>query len=215
MQEGTGWESLYPQLLQAGVTDGRVLEAMAAIPRDYFVAPHHAAEAYADRALPIECGQTISQPIVVGLMTQALSLSGQEKVLEIGTGSGYQAAVLSGLCRRLYSVERHRTLHNTATARFQALRLRNIATLLGDGWRGWPEQAPFDRIIVTAAADEIPEALTNQLTVGGIMVIPVGEQYEDQQMLRVYRSEEGLHVETLFPVRFVPMVHGLAPGGRY
>lgn len=210
-----GWDTLYPQLLAAGVSDARVLEAMASIPRESFLAPHQYGEAYTDRALPIACGQTISQPIVVGLMTQALMLTGQEKVLEVGTGSGYQAAILSRLCRRLYSLERHRDLHTTATARFQDLRLRNITTLLGDGWRGWPEQGPFDRIIVTAAADEIPQTLTEQLTVGGIMVIPVGEQYQDQQMLRIYRSEQGFHVEELFPVRFVPMVRGLATGGRY
>lgn len=215
MMAQAGWDSLYPQLVQAGISDPRVLEVMASIPREAFIEPHLHGEAYTDRALPIACGQTISQPVVVGLMTQALALTGVEKVLEIGTGSGYQAAILSRLCRRLYTLERHRDLHTAATALFQSLRLRNITTLLGDGWKGWPEQGPFDRIIVTAAADEIPMALADQLSLGGIMVIPVGEQYHDQQMLRIYRSEDGFHVEEMFPVRFVPMVRGLAMPGRY
>lgn len=202
-------------LQAAGVTDSQVLAAMEAIPREAFVAPSHQGDAYSDRALPIACGQTISQPVVVGLMTQALTVEPNHKVLEIGTGSGYQAAVLSRLCRRLYSIERHRELHSTATRRFETLRLRNITTVLGDGWKGWPEQGPFDRIIVTAAADEIPQALVDQLAEGGVMVIPVGAQYQGQEILRVFRQPDGVFYESLFPVRFVPMVRGLAAGARW
>lgn len=203
------------QLQQAGVSDPVVLAAMEAIPREQFVSPSMLSSAYEDRALPIACGQTISQPPVVGLMTQALEVDRTHKVLEIGTGSGYQAAVLSRLCRRLYSVERHRDLQKTAEVRFADLRLRNITTLHGDGWRGWPEQGPFDRIIVTAAAEEVPQALVDQLAIGGVMVLPVGAQYQDQQMIRLIRDEQTIHTEVLFPVRFVPMVHGLAAGSRY
>jgi protein-L-isoaspartate(D-aspartate) O-methyltransferase len=188
---------------------------MEAIPREAFVPPGQQPEAYSDRALPIACGQTISQPVVVGLMTQALSVEKTHKVLEVGTGSGYQAAILSRLCRRLYSIERHRELHSSASQRFEALRLRNITTLLGDGWKGWAEQGPFDRIIVTAAADEIPQTLVDQLSVGGVMVAPIGEQYQDQEVLRIVRQEDGVFYDSLFPVRFVPMVRGLAAGARW
>jgi protein-L-isoaspartate(D-aspartate) O-methyltransferase len=207
--------SFLHHLQAAGVTDPQVLAAMEAIPREAFVPPGQQPEAYSDRALPIACGQTISQPVVVGLMTQALSVEKTHKVLEVGTGSGYQAAILSRLCRRLYSIERHRELHSSASQRFEALRLRNITTLLGDGWKGWAEQGPFDRIIVTAAADEIPQTLVDQLSIGGVMVAPIGEQYQDQEVLRIVRQEDGVFYDSLFPVRFVPMVRGLAAGARW
>lgn len=214
MSEDARWARLIMDLRQAGVTDLRVLEALERVPRDAFVEPSLLGDAFDNRALPIGCGQTISQPLVVGLMTQALEVGDRMKVLEIGTGSGYQASVLSRLCRRVYSIERHRDLLLTAQQRFSALGIHNVTTLLGDGWKGWPEQAPFDRIIVTAAAAEIPDALKDQLAVGGIMVIPVGAEYETQELLRIRKTEQGLDVHTLFPVRFVPMLHGVPPSGR-
>lgn len=203
------------ELRQAGVSDGRVLNALEQVPRDVFVDAGQAARAYANQALPIPCGQTISQPLVVGLMTQALQVTDRCKVLEIGTGSGYQAAVLAKLARRVYSLERHRDLQQLAEGRFRQLGLYNVHTRLGDGWKGWPEQALFDRIIVTAAADHLPETLLEQLAPGGIMVIPVGRQYGDQHLMWIHKTEEE-HVEEqrLFPVRFVPMLHGLAPSAR-
>lgn len=212
MSSDPRWARLIMELRHAGVSDTRVLSAMERIPRQRFVAIDTIEEAFDNRALPIACGQTISQPLIVGLMTQALELDDRCKVLEIGTGSGYQAAVLSRLCRRLYSLERHRDLHTSAENLFSELGLRNITTRLGDGWKGWPEQAPFDRIIVTAAAPEIPMALAEQLGIGGIMVIPVGPEYETQSLIRLRRDESGFTAETLFDVRFVPMVHGLAVG---
>lgn len=201
-------------LRSKGVTDARVLSAMERIDRARFLRGLFAERAEEDTPLPIACGQTISQPSVVGLMTQALNVQPRDKVLEIGTGSGYQAAVLSRLCRRVYSIERHRDLMLTAQQRFSALGIHNVTTMLGDGWKGWPEQAPFDRIIVTAAAAEIPEALTAQLAVGGVMVIPVGAQYETQDLLQIRKTDAGLDIRTLFPVRFVPMLHGVPPAGR-
>lgn len=214
MTEDARWARMIMDLRQAGVVDLRVLEALERVPRDAFVEPSLLGDAFDNRALPIGCGQTISQPLVVGLMTQALELGERMKVLEIGTGSGYQAAVLSRLCRRVYSVERHRDLLLTAQQRFAALGIHNVTAILGDGWKGWPEQAPFDRIIVTAAAAEIPDALKDQLAVGGIMVIPVGAEYETQELLQVRKTEAGLEVHPLFPVRFVPMLHGVPPSGR-
>ncbi|MFA7429819.1 MAG: protein-L-isoaspartate(D-aspartate) O-methyltransferase [Rhodospirillaceae bacterium] len=204
------WARLIMELRQAGVTDHRVLEALERVPRDAFVEPTLLGDAYDNRALPIGCGQTISQPLVVGLMSQALEVGERMKVLEIGTGSGYQAAVLARLCRRVYSIERHRDLMKTAEDRFARLGIRNITTLLGDGWKGWPDHAPFDRIIVTAAAPEIPQALKDQLAVGGIMVIPVGPEFETQELMQIRKTEAGLDVRPMFPVRFVPMVHGMA-----
>lgn len=162
-------------LRQRGVTDPRVLEAMERIDRGEFVRGHFEDRAYDDTPLPIPCGQTISQPSVVGLMTQALEVGPRDKVLEIGTGSGYQAAVLSLLCRRVYTIDRHRRLVAEAEALFRHLGLPNITALVGDGSRGLPEQAPFDRIMVTAAAEDPPGPLLAQLKIGGIMVVPVGQ----------------------------------------
>ncbi|MBE0532451.1 MAG: protein-L-isoaspartate(D-aspartate) O-methyltransferase [Rhodospirillales bacterium] len=197
---------------RSGITDTRVLGALERIPRDAFVPVTFRDRAYDDVALPIGRHQTISQPSVVARMTQVLEVGDRMKVLEIGTGSGYQAAVLASLCRRLYTVERHRELLDLAERQFTALRITNITTRLGDGALGWPEQAPFDRIIVTAAASAMPEVLAGQLSVGGIMVVPVGASEGDQTLNRVRRTEQGFDTETVGIVRFVPLVPGIAAG---
>ena len=196
-------------LRSKGVTDTRVLSAMEKIDRGLFVRGLFAERAYEDMPLPIACGQTISQPSVVGLMSQALDLSPRHKVLEVGTGSGYQAAVLSQLARRVYTVERHKTLVNEAKALFESLDFSNIIPILYDGSRGLPDQAPFDRIIVTAAAEDPPSPLLAQLKVGGIMVVPVGQSDTVQNLIRVTRTEDGYHYDDLRAVRFVPLVEGL------
>lgn len=196
-------------LRSKGVTDTRVLSAMEKIDRGLFVRGLFAERAYEDMPLPIACGQTISQPSVVGLMSQALDLSPRHKVLEVGTGSGYQAAVLSQLARRVYTVERHKTLVNEAKALFESLDYSNIIPILSDGSRGLPDQAPFDRIIVTAAAEDPPSPLLAQLKVGGIMVVPVGQSDTVQNLIRVTRTEDGYHYDDLRAVRFVPLVEGL------
>jgi len=192
-----------------GVTDARVLAAMEAIDRGQFVRGLFADRAYEDMPLPIACGQTISQPSVVGLMTQALEVGPRHKVLEVGTGSGYQAAVLAQLARRVYTVERHRRLVQEARLLFGRLDLVNITCVLGDGTQGLPEQAPFDRIIVTAAAEDAPGPLLAQLRIGGIMVLPVGQSDAVQSLIRVRRGETGLEYDELRNVRFVPLVEGL------
>lgn len=197
------------QLRARGVTDPRVLAAMERIDRGEFVRGQFADHAYDDMPLPIPCGQTISQPSVVGLMTQALETSPRDTVLEIGTGSGYQAAVLSGLVRRIYTVDRHRRLVTEAQALFDRLGLANITAQVADGSRGLPDQAPFDRIIVTAAAEDPPGPLLAQLKVGGIMVVPVGQSDAVQTLIRVRRREDGYDYDELRQVRFVPLVEGL------
>ena len=197
-------------LRQAGVTDTKVLAAIESIPRERFVGASLATHAYDDSALPIESGQTISQPAVVAWMTVGLQLGERMKVLEVGTGSGYQAAVLSKLCRRVYTIERYRPLLRQAEARFRALELNNITSKVGDGALGWPEQAPFDRIIVTAAAPEPPPALLDQLAVGGIMVLPLGGADEIQTLVRIRRDGDGYHRDKIFAVRFVPLLPGVA-----
>lgn len=190
-----------------GVTDTKVLAAIERIPRELFVPAAFQDRAWEDVALPIDLGQTISQPLVVGLMTQALDLHPRHLVLEVGTGSGYQAAVLSRLCRRVFTIERLKPLLREAEARFKALDIGNITTRLGDGTRGWPEVAPFARILVTAAGGpEPPKDLTDQLAVGGVMVIPLGTDHRDQRVVRFRRSEAGLIREDLWPVRFVPLL---------
>lgn len=202
---------LVMELRNAGVTDTRVLAAIERIPREQFVAESFLDQAYANQALPISCGQTISQPLVVGLMTQALEISDRQKVLEVGTGSGYQAAILSKLARRVYTVERHRDLLLEAERRFTALGIHNITTMVGDGYKGWPAQAPFERILVTAAARIVPPDLVAQLSdEGGIMVIPVGETGGlHQEVIRVRKEGKQFKSERLFPVRFVPLVEGV------
>lgn len=196
-------------LRSRGVTDARVLTAMEKIDRGAFIRGTFADRAYEDMPLPIACGQTISQPSVVGLMTQALRLTGREKVLEVGTGSGYQAAILSQLARRVYTVDRHRRLVREAMGLFRDLDLTNITALSADGSFGLPDQAPFDRIIVTAAAEDPPGPLLAQLKTGGIMVVPVGQSDTVQSLIRVERTEDGFDYNELLPVRFVPLVEGL------
>ncbi|SHJ67377.1 protein-L-isoaspartate(D-aspartate) O-methyltransferase [Shimia gijangensis] len=198
-------------LRSKGVTDPRVLTAMERIDRGPFVRGLFADRAYEDTPLPIACGQTISQPSVVGLMTQALEVSPRDKVLEVGTGSGYQAAILSQLARRVYTVDRHKRLVREARTLFEAMDLANITAFTSDGSFGLPDQAPFDRIIVTAAAEDPPGPLLAQLKVGGIMVLPVGQSDTVQSMIRVRRHEAGFDYDELRPVRFVPLVEGLAP----
>ncbi len=189
-----------------GVTDTRVLSAIERVPREQFVPPSFLDRAYENTALPIGYGQTISQPSVVAMMTEALDPGPRMRVLEIGTGCGYQTAVLAQLCRRVYSVERHRALLREAEARFRALRIGNIVTRFGDGAAGWPEIAPFPRIIVTAAAASVPPALAGQLAPDGILVMPIGANGGVQHVVR-FRSRDGtLDAETLWPVRFVPLV---------
>ena len=196
-------------LRSRGVTDMRVLQAMEKIDRSAFLTGLFRERAYEDTPLPIACGQTISQPSVVALMTEALDVGPRDKVLEVGTGSGYQAAILSQLARRVYTVERHRALAKQAQGVFDALGLVNITAIVGDGSHGLPDQAPFDRIIVTAAAEDPPGPLLAQLKIGGIMVVPVGQSDTVQNLIRVHRQETGFEYEELRAVRFVPLVEGL------
>lgn len=197
-------------LRSRGVTDPQVLSAMEAIDRGLFVKGLFAERAYEDMPLPIGCGQTISQPTVVGLMTQALEISPRDKVLEVGTGSGYQAAILSQLARRVYTIDRHRKLVREAETIFRALDLANITAIAADGSHGLPDQAPFDRIIVTAAAEDPPGPLLAQLRIGGIMVLPVGQSDTVQSLIKVTRHEGRFEYDELRPVRFVPLVEGMA-----
>ncbi|TDQ77586.1 protein-L-isoaspartate(D-aspartate) O-methyltransferase [Dongia mobilis] len=202
-------------LRRAGLTDGAVLNAIERVPRELFVLDHFHDQAYEDQALPISHGQTISQPQIVAMMTEALEVRKNHKVLEIGTGSGYQAAVLSKLCRRVYTIERYKSLLAEAEQRFHHLRLHNITSRCGDGSKGWPEQAPFDRIIVTAAAAEIPQTLADQLAIGGIMVIPVGPERGEQVLVKLVKNEDGsLASKIIADVRFVPLVAGALPEGE-
>jgi protein-L-isoaspartate(D-aspartate) O-methyltransferase len=196
------------QLRRRGIRDTNVLRAMERVPRELFVDPAFADHAYQDIALPIECGQTISQPFVVAVMTEKLELEAGHKVLEIGTGSGYQAAVLSHLCRRVYTIERYRELQKAADRRFASLGIANITTIIGDGRIGWPPQAPFDRIIVTAAAAKAPAALVDQLKIGGRLIIPLGESRDAQSLMQIDKIEAGITETPLLPVRFVPLVQG-------
>jgi protein-L-isoaspartate(D-aspartate) O-methyltransferase len=197
------------QLRSRGVTDTRVLTAMERIDRGHFVRGTFADRAYEDMPLPIACGQTISQPSVVGLMTQALQVNPRDTVLEIGTGSGYQAAVLSELARRVYTVDRYRRLVREAAELFRKLDIPNITTVTADGSHGLPDQGPFDRIIVTAAAEDPPGPLLEQLKPGGIMVLPVGQSDAVQSLIKVTCTQSGFDYEELRPVRFVPLVEGL------
>jgi protein-L-isoaspartate(D-aspartate) O-methyltransferase len=196
-------------LRSRGVTDSKVLTAMEKIDRGLFVRGIFSDRAYEDMPLPIACGQTISQPSVVGLMTQALQVNPRDTVLEVGTGSGYQAAILSQLARRVYTVDRYRRLTREAADLFRQLDLANITTIAADGSFGLPEQAPFDRIIVTAAAEDPPGPLLAQLKPGGIMVLPVGQSDAVQSLIKVIRTDRGFDYEELRPVRFVPLVEGL------
>ncbi len=201
---------LIMDLRRQGISDNDVLSAVERVPREMFVPEAMRAEAYENIPLPISQGQTISQPFIVAYMTQALCLGERYRILEIGTGSGYQAAVLAQLSRRVCTVERYRTLLRQAEACFEALKLHNITTRLGDGGKGWPELAPFARIIVTAAAPAMPQSLAEQLDDGGIMVVPVGTSGE-QVLYRITRQGQELKEERLLDVRFVPLVEGMPP----
>lgn len=198
-------------LRQRGIRDNNVLRALETVPRTLFVPDGLEEHAYADRALPIACGQTISQPFIVAYMTQQLELNNTHKVLEIGTGSGYQTAILARIAKRVYTIDRYRTLVGAAELRFNALRLTNITAMPGDGSQGWPAQAPFDRIIVTAAADQVPKALIEQLAPDGIMIIPIGAAGGEQKLVRIEKNAKGkVSEKALLAVRFVPLVAGRA-----
>jgi protein-L-isoaspartate(D-aspartate) O-methyltransferase len=194
------------ELRRHGVTETKVCAAIERLPRELFVPMAFQDQAYEDIALPIDCHQTLSAPVVVARMTQALAVNDRMKVLEIGTGSGYHAAVLAQLCRRVYTVERHPELLQQALERFRELNIVNITARAGDGTLGWPEQAPFERILVTAAASDVPPVLAGQLAVGGLMVVPVDDGVGDPRLLRVTRTEEGLETADLGPIRFVPLI---------
>jgi protein-L-isoaspartate(D-aspartate) O-methyltransferase len=197
-------------LRRRGISDQAVLRAMEEIPRDVFVEPGDRAAAYRDSALGIACGQTISQPFVVAYMTEQLQLQKHHRVLEIGTGSGYQAAILSRLCRTVLTVERYRTLADSARARLQKLGCDNVEVMLGDGFDIPAEAGTFDRIIVTAAMEQIPEALTQRLEPDGILIAPVGPHQSTQTLIRLTRTEAGFERKALVDVRFVPALPGIA-----
>ena len=197
-------------LRQRGIGDTAVLRAMDEVPREHFVENTFVDAVYADQALPIACGQTISQPYVVAYMTEQLRLQPQHRVLEIGTGSGYQAAILSRLAREVISVERYRTLANAARIRLATLGYNNVEVLLGDGAAGVPDKAPFDRIMITAAAQNIPETLTAQLAEGGLMILPLGPHNGSQHLVRITKTATGLEQQKLIAVRFVPLMAGQA-----
>jgi len=203
---------LLMHLRRSGVTDHDVLGAIERVPREAFVPTQFRDQAYEDTALPIGRGQTISQPLIVALMTQALQVHDRHKVLEIGTGSGYQCAVLARLCRRVYTIERHKPLLDTAQRRLlEQLRIFNFTAKVGDGMKGWPEQAPFERIIVTAAhrGELPPKSLSDQLADSGVLVIPMGDQKRNQRIMRFTRQGDELMREELWPVRFVPLLPDL------
>ncbi|MEM1361311.1 MAG: protein-L-isoaspartate(D-aspartate) O-methyltransferase [Pseudomonadota bacterium] len=196
-------------LRSRGVLDDRVLAAMEQVDRGLFITGTFETRAYEDMPLPIACGQTISQPTIVAKMTEALEVGPRDTVLEIGTGSGYQAAVLSQLARRVYTIDRHRRLADEAQDRFRAIDLSNVTVFCGDGSHGLPGQAPFDRILVTAAAEDPPGPLLSQLRVGGIMVLPVGQSDAVQRLIKVRKTASGLDYEELSEVRFVPLIDGM------
>ena len=193
-----------------GITDSRVLNAMEKIDRREFLKGFFEEKAYQDIPLPIACGQTISQPSIVAQMTQSLNVTPRCKVLEIGTGSGYQAAILSRLARRVYTLERHLELMIQAQNVFDNLNLSNITAMRSDGSRGLPAQAPFDRILLTAAAEDPPAPLLEQLKVNGIMVLPVGQSDSVQTMIKITKTEKGLSYHEMGEVRFVPLIEGIA-----
>jgi protein-L-isoaspartate(D-aspartate) O-methyltransferase len=197
-------------LRKRGISDSAVLRAMDQVPREHFVEGAFIDSAYADQALPIACGQTISQPYVVAYMTEQLAVEPHHRVLEVGTGSGYQAAILSRLAREVISIERYRTLAESARNRLAMLGYRNIEMLVGDGLAGVPERAPYDRIMVTAAAETVPKALVDQLAEGGIMVLPLGPHHTSQQLVKLTKGKAGLEQEVLIGVRFVPLLPGRA-----
>jgi protein-L-isoaspartate(D-aspartate) O-methyltransferase len=197
-------------LRRRGISDQSVLRAMEEIPRDVFVTAADRADAYRDSALGIACGQTISQPFVVAYMTEQLQLQKQYRVLEIGTGSGYQAAILSRLCSQVLTIERYRTLADSARARLAKLGCDNVEVMLGDGFDIPPGAGTFDRILVTAAMEQIPEALMQRLEPSGILIAPVGPHQSTQTLVRVTRTDAGFDRKALVDVRFVPALPGIA-----
>ena len=208
--ESVGRMQFLLMLRRRGITDAAVLRALDEVPREHFVDGGLAGVAYADRALPIACGQTISQPYVVAYMTEQLGVRPNHRVLEVGTGSGYQAAVLSRIAREAVSIERYRTLAEAARARLKTLGYDNVEVVVGDGFAGVPERAPFHRIIVTAAAEAIPPALVAQLAEDGVMILPLGPHGGTQELVRLTRTRTGLDREQLIAVRFVPLLPGQA-----
>lgn len=205
--------ALVMALRKLGITSERVLSAIERTPRDAFVDEPFESKAFENTALPIACGQTISQPVVVAYMTEVLELDAKHRVLEIGTGSGYQTAVLSPLCRMVYTIERHKPLLTEAQARFKTLKLNNIVTKHGDGYKGWPEAAPFDRIILTAVVESVPQVLIEQLKPNGILVAPVGGAPSpvgiSQYLTKMMKTETAVKEQKLIPVLFVPMLPGV------
>lgn len=209
-ERAEGMMRLVFSLRSKGITDPRLLDAIERTPREYFLDRAFRDRAFEDIPLPIACGQTISQPSVVGMMTQALQVTSRCKVLEVGAGSGYQSAILARLARRVYAIERHRPLALQARARIEALALSTVSIMTGDGALGWPEQAPFDRILLTAAAEDPPRLLLDQLRPGGIMVLPVGQSDEMQQLIRIEKTPSGLEYQEMADVRFVPLLPDIA-----
>jgi protein-L-isoaspartate(D-aspartate) O-methyltransferase len=197
-------------LRRRGIVDAAVLRAMDQVPREHFVEGSYAELAYADQALPISCGQTISQPYVVAYMTEQLDVQAQHRVLEVGTGSGYQAAVLSRIARQVITVERYRTLAESARTRLAALGYNNVEVCVADGLKGWSERAPYDRIMVTAAAEAVPGGLVEQLASAGVMVLPLGPHHGSQQLVRIRKENGAISEEKLIGVRFVPLLAGRA-----
>ncbi len=211
-EEAIARAELAMSLRRQNVAGHKVLAALELVPRSLFLDAAHKQLAYADRAAPIDCGQTVSQPAVVARMTEALELGPTDRVLEIGTGSGYQTAILARLAGHVFSVERFRLLSDLARERLAVLKVANVDLLVGDGHEGWAEHAPYDRIIVTAAAPAIPEALVEQLSPEGVLVAPVGEDGAIQELMKCRKGGSGLVGERIADVRFVPMVQG--PAGR-
>jgi protein-L-isoaspartate(D-aspartate) O-methyltransferase len=209
-QDRVGRMEFLLTLRRRGISDQAVLRAMDEVPREHFVERGYVESAYADQALPIACGQTISQPYVVAYMSEQLGVRPHHRVLEVGTGSGYQAAVLSRLAREVVTIERYRTLAEAARTRLAALGFTNVEVVVGDGFAGVPGRAPYDRIMVTAAAEQIPEALLDQLAAGGVIVLPLGPHAGPQSIIKLTKTKEGLARETLIGVRFVPLLPGQA-----
>ena len=209
-EERVGRMEFMLALRRRGISDQAVLRAMDEVPREHFVESDYLDSAYADHALPIACGQTISQPYVVAYMTEQLGVRPHHRVLEVGTGSGYQAAVLSRLAREVVTIERYRTLAEAARNRLKTLGIDNVEVVVGDGFAGVPARAPYDRIMVTAAAEHIPDALVDQLAEGGIMLLPLGPHAGPQAIVKLTKTNEGFTREHLIGVRFVPLLPGQA-----
>jgi protein-L-isoaspartate(D-aspartate) O-methyltransferase len=208
--DGVGRMQFLLDLRRRGINDVAVLRALDEVPREHFVDSHFADAAYSDRALPIACGQTISQPYVVAYMTEQLGVRPEHRVLEVGTGSGYQAAILARLAREVVTVERYRTLADAARTRLATLGYQNVDVIVGDGFAGVPERAPFDRIIVTAAAEKVPQALVGQLADNGVLLLPLGPHGGTQHLVKLTKTAGSLAREDLIAVRFVPLLPGQA-----